>query len=1135
MSRLLILLLVWMVALAAMPAHAANNSLETATPVTLGTPVTDSLDENYRPSYFKVTLPQDGKVTLTFQHQNLNDGYAYWNVTLLDSVGVAQIMNFPVAGNGADLVYDAGLPAGSYYVMVSLHSSFSSTPYTLTVGFTPGTGYEKETNDSQATATAVTLDTPYTGVLQRRYSTPDNDWYRFETPSDGVVSLAFGQNIQAPYYWRVSIVDATGTVVYLQSDITGAPAQSVHRIGLVAGTYWLSVVPYYPYGLDEFEALASSPYTLNLEFMAGSRFEKELNDTVATATYADVNETFFGFMQDKGSSDLDLYEFTVASPGTLSVDFTGPAQWVQIYDSTGTVNLFTKFTGTDMLQVPFTSSGSYLFAVSGTPGSSHSFRIEYPDSTLPQVSKTTPVSNSTDVFRNGSLVVEFSEMIDPASVSGNSVTLDKGVKGTVTVQGNSITFTPTATLSRATTYKATVSGSVKDLAGNALGADYSWSFSTVSENGSAKTPRTGQVTCSDAGGAAIACGGTGQDGDNQAGVPWPNPRFAANGNGTVTDLLTGLVWAENANLMASRNPSFDTDWTPGDGVVSWDQALAYIRKLNAEKYLGYGDWRLPNLHEMESLQNLAQQDSKAWLGAGGFQNVRTFYWSSSPKRATLDETVNLGWIWLVDLGAGRNFALGSDPGSVSPAVWPVRGGGGGAIKLAATGVVSCITEDGAEISCSGTGQDGELRKGEAPPAQRFSIKADEVTDLLTGLVWAKDANLVTHRDPSFDADGDGKVTWQRALDYLKKLNSEKYLGYGDWRLPNVRELTSLIDLGVYDNTAKLPMTGFPTSSYYWTSASFGTQVDVVGFWEGQVIKGTKGGTDYLLPVRGGASGAVSSTPATLDFGTQNSGATSAVQTLVISNNTAASLQLGSITMTGADAAMFAVAAGGIKPCGAAVSPGDFCTVEVTFSPTSGGARNAAVAIHKTGSTIPVLSVPVAGSGIKVNALLSATVSGSGGGSVNSTPSGLACTSGICTASFPIGTTVNLFATPDGNSVFTGWTGNCSGNAGCILVMGDDRSTTGTFTHVAPLRIVDSMARYFSTIRLAYDYIPSAGKETIQARKVELVGNIVLDRDVAVKVKGGYDTSYALNKEFTALKGRLIVRRGKLIAEKLVVR
>ena len=62
-----------------------------------------------------------------------------------------------------------------------------------------------------------------------------------------------------------------------------------------------------------------------------------------------------------------------------------------------------------------------------------------------------------------------------------------------------------------------------------------------------RVPQTGQTKCYDNVGQEIDCEDTGQDGDFQAGVEWPVPRFTDNADGTVTDNLTGLIWLKNAN------------------------------------------------------------------------------------------------------------------------------------------------------------------------------------------------------------------------------------------------------------------------------------------------------------------------------------------------------------------------------------------------------------------------------------------------------------------------------------------------------------------------------------------------------------------------------------------------------------
>jgi hypothetical protein len=76
--------------------------------------------------------------------------------------------------------------------------------------------------------------------------------------------------------------------------------------------------------------------------------------------------------------------------------------------------------------------------------------------------------------------------------------------------------------------------------------------------------------------------------------------------------------------------------------------------------------------------------------------------------------------------------------------------------------------------------------------------------------------------------------------------------------------------------------------------------------------------------------------------------------------------------------------------------------------------------------------------------LTVSRAGSGSGQVGSNPAGIDC-GYQCQASFDAGTTVTLTATPDASSVFTGWSGDCSGTGSCQLTVADVRSVTATFT------------------------------------------------------------------------------------------
>lgn len=218
----------------------------------------------------------------------------------------------------------------------------------------------------------------------------------------------------------------------------------------------------------------------------------------------------------------------------------------------------------------------------------------------------------------------------------------------------------------------------------------------------------------------------GDDGDIRIGKPWSNPRFSGNNDQTVTDRLTSLIWTKQANLIKVRDPGLDKDGIPGDGAVSWQHALEYVNRLNQEKYLGFSDWRLPNLNEIASLVNQGESGNSTWLNSQGFSKVQPVpYWSSSTN------VLNTGTAWTVAMGEGRLQASGK---SGTAYVWPVRGGQSGNtlssdIILPKTGQVACFDSNGTSISCAGTGQDGELQIGAAWPQPRFSYNGDQTVYL----------------------------------------------------------------------------------------------------------------------------------------------------------------------------------------------------------------------------------------------------------------------------------------------------------------------------------------------------------------------------------------------------------------------
>ncbi len=124
---------------------------------------------------------------------------------------------------------------------------------------------------------------------------------------------------------------------------------------------------------------------------------------------------------------------------------------------------------------------------------------------------------------------------------------------------------------------------------------------------------------------------TGDDGDLEEGVAWPNPRFTDNGNGTITDNLTDLIWDKDANRFGQRN---------------WNSALSDCNNLadnggDLTDGSVAGDWHLANRFELESLLHLGVRlpavpdtlGTGLWSQGDPFNNVQfvqsAVYWSST--------------------------------------------------------------------------------------------------------------------------------------------------------------------------------------------------------------------------------------------------------------------------------------------------------------------------------------------------------------------------------------------------------------------------------------------------------------------------------------------------------------------------
>jgi hypothetical protein len=327
-----------------------------------------------------------------------------------------------------------------------------------------------------------------------------------------------------------------------------------------------------------------------------------------------------------------------------------------------------------------------------------------------------------------------------------------------------------------------------------------------------------------------------EDGFLRTGVAWPRPRFRNNNNGTITDNATGLVWLQNANAFGTR---------------TWAQALDDCAAL-ASGAAGLtdgstaGQWRLPNCKELLSLGDCGR-------GAPGLPSGQPFssvqsnaYWSSTSYAS------NTASAWyMYGLGA-LYFAVKT---TTAYYVWPVRAGPVGSeptpVPATGAGDLGGYVEDVRE--------DGTTKLGVVWPNPRFTDNLNgTVTDNLTKLVWLKSANAF------------GGRAWATALADCASLASGQAgltdgSTAGQWRLPSVRELESLVCPGyaspALPNTAGTakwtegnPFSSVQQSNRYWSSTSLAGATGsawFVSFGVGDVGAGGKINTYYVWPVRGG--------------------------------------------------------------------------------------------------------------------------------------------------------------------------------------------------------------------------------------------------------------------------------------------
>ena len=240
--------------------------------------------------------------------------------------------------------------------------------------------------------------------------------------------------------------------------------------------------------------------------------------------------------------------------------------------------------------------------------------------------------------------------------------------------------------------------------------------------------------------------------------------YVDNGDGTVNDLNTALMWQQTPNL--------------GD-KLSWDDSIDYCDELTVG---GYTDWRAPTIKELVSITNFT-----------GDINTFTPYLDTEyfdfeyPDTSTGDRDIDAQYVssnvYVATVFDGQSCFFGFN---------------------FADGRIKCYPID--------TGQDWYVRcvRGQTEYGENNFVNNGDgtITDLATGLMWQQ-------------SDDGATRNWEEALAYAEGL---ELAGYDDWYLPNVKELQSIVDYSRDDPAIDPIFDTMDSEGWFWSNTTAYEQI-----------------------------------------------------------------------------------------------------------------------------------------------------------------------------------------------------------------------------------------------------------------------------------------------------------------------
>jgi hypothetical protein len=268
-------------------------------------------------------------------------------------------------------------------------------------------------------------------------------------------------------------------------------------------------------------------------------------------------------------------------------------------------------------------------------------------------------------------------------------------------------------------------------------------------------------------------------------------RFVDDNKDVVEDLVTGLMWNSNPFKFNKEKKTYQ-------------EAMEGLDAFNAHKLGGFDDWRIPTIKELYSLADFS--------GLFGFdaETSEPFFDKNFFNLPDVPEVFNPGDRFLDTQSVTSTIYRSKTLGSTTTMFgYNFRDGYLKGYPSTKTFTVFYVRGN------KNYGQNMFVDNGDGT-----------ISDLATGLMWMKYDTGMFDLGPA----GNGKMDWKSAMKHCAGL---QYAGYGDWRLPDAKQLHSIVDYErcpdvtdspainpLFDCTPIVNMAGLKDWGYYWTSTPF---------------------------------------------------------------------------------------------------------------------------------------------------------------------------------------------------------------------------------------------------------------------------------------------------------------------------